>query len=106
MFGTRTCTTTFPFPSMMEWTVVYRADLAGGKQTRETSGMAYIHPSGNAEKRCGFFKPLLFVLCRETERFRVNHAGKVVVHMFREVFRIKILDCLSPLEKEFHLIRA
>jgi len=91
---------------MMQWMVIYRVGLAEGKQTRVARVMAYFHPSGKAEKRSHFFKPLVFVLCREADRFRVDHTAKVIVYMFREIIRIHRLDCLKPLETEFHLIRA
>ena len=81
---------TLPGNSIMEWTVICRADSAGGKQVRVAMGMAYIKPSGNADVPCDLYKPLVFALFRVAHRSGVNYAAKVLVQRFRENVHITL----------------
>ena len=88
---------------MMEWMVVCRADSAGGKKARVARGLAYINPSGKTENPCDLLKPLLFVLFRVAHRSGVNHAAKVLVHMFDKNIHISLQESLIPIGYEFDL---
>ena len=88
---------------MMEWTVVWGADLAGGKRVRVTTAISHIKPSGKAHNPCDFFNPILFVLLRVADRFGVNHAAKVLVQRFREKVYIQRRESLIPFVYELDL---
>ena len=75
----------------------------GEKQVRVARGMAYIKPSGKTENPCNLFEPFVFTLFRVAYRSGVNHAAKVLVHMFDKNVHISLLESLIPFVYEFDL---